>query len=149
MSVVSLGFRRNSKSTNPCDVRFLFVIFHCLANTSTHYHMWTSITLFERKSILNSNIPKGGPFVFLNQLVYDLGLAGGVDGSGEVEHPVVEAPLVEGDTLYLPLLASLARTSRTHCYAPIFQSLSFFRIQFWRTVFSICCRATRDNFFRT
>jgi len=149
MSVVSLGFRRNSKSTNPCDVRFLFVIFHCLANTSTHYHMWTSITLFERKSILNSNIPKGGPFVFLNQLVYDLGLAGGVDGSGEVEHPVVEAPLVEGDTLYLPPLASLARTSRTHCYAR-FSSLSLFSVfNFGGLFFSICCRATHDNYFRT
>ena len=81
--------------------------------------------------------------------MYESGLADLVDVTGEVEHLVGEAPLVEGDTLYLPPLASLARTSRTHCYAPIFQSLSFSRIQFWRTVFSICCRATHDNFFRT
>ena len=64
---------------------------------------------------------------FLIQLPYNSGLADLVDVAGEVDHLVGEAPLVEGDTLYLPPLASLARTSRTHCYAR-FSSLSLFSV---------------------
>ena len=82
--------------------------------------------------------------LFIGLSVCDSGLADSVDVTGQVEHLVGEAPLVEGATAYPPLLASLARTSRLPDFT-VFSALFSFKCSFWSVVillFVVVLRAT-------
>ena len=69
--------------------------------------------------------------------------------TGEVEHLVAEAPLVAGDALRLPLLASLARTRRPLPASAFRHSAGFSCPVGSIILFIYRCRPKRGNFFHT